>query len=112
MDEFTNYHKIFIPVKSYNSIPIELSNVNKPSSASSILPSPSQKHSATSSLSQKSWLDVILNEEKHVESSYDTDPMDLDNERGEADWDSVDPITLLDLPDEERMKNKKRHVYS
>src|SRR3984957_19830587 len=97
VDKFTNCREIFIPVESYSSIPIESSNVNKPSSASSILPSPSQKHSATSSLSQESWLDVILNKEKHVESSYDTDPMDLDNERGEADWDSVNPVTLLDL---------------
>src|ERR1700722_6728007 len=107
VDEFSNCREIFIPVESYSSIPIELSNVNKPSSASSILPSPSQKHSATSSLSQKSWLDVILNKEKYVESSYDTDPMDLDNERGEADWDSVDPVTLLDLPDEERTKKQE-----
>src|ERR1700722_5375214 len=78
VDEFSNCREIFIPVESYSSIPIELSNVNKPSSASSILPSLSQKHSATSSLSQESWLDVILNKEKHVESSYD--PMILDNE--------------------------------
>jgi len=109
VDEFSNCREIFIPVESYSSIPIELSNVNKPSSASSILPSPSQKHSATSSLSQKSWLNVILNEEKHVESSYD--PMILDNEipveRGEVDWDNVDPVTLLELSDEERTKKQE-----
>src|ERR1700722_1165708 len=109
VDEFSNCREIFIPVESYSSIPIELSNVNKPSSASSILPSLSQKHSATSSLSQKSWLNVILNEEKHVESSYD--PMILDNEipveRGEVDWDNVDPVTLLELSDEERTKKQE-----
>src|ERR1700722_10447073 len=109
VDEFSNCREIFIPVESYSSIPIELSNVNKPSSASSILPSPSQKHSATSSLSQKLWLNVILNEEKHVESSYD--PMILDNEipveRGEVDWDNVDPVTLLELSDEERTKKQE-----
>ena len=98
VDEFTNCREIFMPVESYSSIPIKSSNINKPSFASSILPLPSQKHSATSSLSQKSWLNVILNEEKHVESSY-TDPIVLDYETpvecGEADWNSVDPLYYL-----------------
>src|SRR5271154_1567193 len=116
VNEFVHCHEIFMPVNSDSSIPIESSNVNKLSFVSSI----------PSSSSQKSSINFIINEEKHVESSYDTDLMALSDyeipisnvERGEssemrecdkspADWDSVDPSSLVNLPDEELKRRQQ-----